>query len=77
MQLTQMQLAEELGVTYETINRWENGHIQPSPLALKQIHFVIDQLNQSSSDPLREGSQLLLNKYFSRKRRESSWGHSL
>lgn len=76
MQLTQTQLAEELGVTYETINRWENGHIQPSPLALKQIRFVIGQLNQSSSAHLRDGSQLLLDKYFSGKQNESKQGHS-
>ncbi len=24
--LTQVQLAEVLGISYETINRWENGH---------------------------------------------------
>nr|WP_088889368.1 helix-turn-helix transcriptional regulator [Leptolyngbya ohadii] len=64
MQLTQTQLAQELGVTYETVNRWENGHIQPSPLALKQIRSAIDQLNQSSSATLRDSSQLLLDKYF-------------
>lgn len=65
MQLTQVQLAAELGVTYETINRWENGHIQPSPLALKQIHFVLERLQQSPLKVLQEGSQVLLNTYFS------------
>jgi putative transcriptional regulator len=33
--LTQEEFATLLGVAYGTINRWENGHMQPSPLALK------------------------------------------
>jgi DNA-binding transcriptional regulator YiaG len=35
--LTQEQFAAKLGVTFPTINRWENGHAHPSPLALRQI----------------------------------------
>ena len=35
--LTQEQFAARLGVTFATINRWENGHVKPSPLALRQI----------------------------------------
>jgi putative transcriptional regulator len=45
--LTQEQLAAELGVAYGTINRWENGHMQPSPLALRQIRLLIDELIQA------------------------------
>jgi putative transcriptional regulator len=62
--LTQVQLAETLGVAYATINRWENGHIQPSPLALKQLRGLIGQLSQSSLETLRAGSQRLLAQYF-------------
>jgi putative transcriptional regulator len=64
MQLTQVQLAEALGVAYETINRWENGHMQPSPLALRQIRGVIRELSLSSSRTIRNGSKALLDKYF-------------
>jgi len=35
--LTQEQLAAKVGVTFSTINRWENGRGKPSPLAMKQI----------------------------------------
>ena len=35
--LTQEQFAAFLGVTYPTINRWENGRTHPSPLAMKLI----------------------------------------
>lgn len=35
--LTQEQLARYLGVNYTTVNRWENGHHEPSPMALRLI----------------------------------------
>ena len=28
--LTQTELAQKLGVSYATVNRWENGHHQPT-----------------------------------------------
>ncbi|NJP08330.1 MAG: helix-turn-helix transcriptional regulator [Leptolyngbyaceae cyanobacterium RU_5_1] len=64
-QLTQVQLAAALGVAYETINRWENRRIQPSPLALMQIRMLVTELSQSSSAVVREGSKQLLAQYFS------------
>ena len=57
--LTQVQLAEVLGVSYETVNRWENGHIQPSPLALKQIQLFVNELSLSSSKEVQDKSKLL------------------
>lgn len=30
LQLTQKQLAEKLGVRYYTVNRWEQGHHEPT-----------------------------------------------
>ncbi len=35
--LTQEQFAAEVGVTWSTVNRWENGRGNPSPLAMRQI----------------------------------------
>lgn len=35
--LTQEQFAAKIGVTFSTVNRWENGKGKPSPLAMKQI----------------------------------------
>ena len=64
-QLTQVQLGESLGVAYETINRWENKRIQPSPLALRQIRTLVVELGQSSSIVVREGSKKLFAQYFS------------
>jgi transcriptional regulator with XRE-family HTH domain len=36
--LTQEQFAAKLGVTYSTVNRWENNKTKPSPLALRRIN---------------------------------------
>lgn len=35
LNLSQEKLAQELGVSYATINRWENGSYNPSHLAKK------------------------------------------
>ena len=35
--LTQAELATRLGVSFATVNRWENGQTKPSPLAWSQI----------------------------------------
>ena len=35
--LTQEQLARALSVTFSTVSRWENGHVQPSPLAWRAM----------------------------------------
>lgn len=46
MQLSQEKFADELGMTFATINRWENGHATPSPLALRQIDTLLHQLGE-------------------------------
>ena len=35
--LSQEDLARELGVSFATVNRWENGQVKPSKLARVQI----------------------------------------
>ncbi|MBD1825699.1 helix-turn-helix transcriptional regulator [Cyanobacteria bacterium FACHB-DQ100] len=62
--LTQEELGRVLGVAYGTINRWENGRMQPSTLALKQIYAVLNEINQSATGEIRERSQQLLDHYF-------------
>jgi putative transcriptional regulator len=63
--LSQEQFATTLGVAFSTINRWENGHIQPSSLALKQVKMMLSELSRSSTVELRQQSQALLDQYFS------------
>lgn len=54
--LTQEKFAARIGVTFPTINRWENGKVKPSPLALKQIEELLLKIGKDGAD--------LLKKYF-------------
>ena len=38
LKLSQKQLASAINVSYWTINRWENGHVIPSNLAVKSFY---------------------------------------
>jgi transcriptional regulator with XRE-family HTH domain len=42
--LTQEQFAAKVGVTYTTVNRWENSKGQPSPLAMLRIEGLQKKL---------------------------------
>jgi len=42
--LTQEKFAARLGVTFPTINRWENDRAKPSPLALEKIENLLRSL---------------------------------
>lgn len=48
--LTQEKMAARLGVTFPTINRWENDRAKPSPLALKQIEDLLVNLGDKGQD---------------------------
>ncbi|WP_416667871.1 helix-turn-helix domain-containing protein [Egbenema bharatensis] len=57
LELTQEQFAAHLGVTFPTVNRWENRRAKPSRLALQSIRGLLEQMGESGQD--------LLTKYFS------------
>ena len=44
--MTQEKFAAKLGVTFTSVNRWENGHAKPSPLAMKQIEDLLRELGK-------------------------------
>ncbi len=48
--LTQEKLAAKLGVAFPTLNRWENARAKPSPLALKQIDALLQELGAQGED---------------------------
>ncbi len=48
--LTQEKLAARLGVTFPTVNRWEQGHTRPSPLAVQKIKELLSSLGSSGTD---------------------------
>jgi putative transcriptional regulator len=54
--LTQEQLAAELGVTFVSINRWENRKTQPSPMALRLMRLMLQEMGDRGAD--------LLDRYF-------------
>lgn len=44
--LTQEQFASRLGVTFPTVNRWENGHSKPSPMAQRLLVEVLKKMGE-------------------------------
>ncbi|MEP0913066.1 helix-turn-helix domain-containing protein [Leptolyngbya sp. GB1-A1] len=56
LRMTQEQLAAELGVTFPTVNRWENRRAKPSRIALQLIQQRLEQMDKPG--------QRLLKKYF-------------
>jgi len=44
--LTQEQFAAKVGVTFSTVNRWENGRGTPSPLATRRIEELREGLDE-------------------------------
>jgi putative transcriptional regulator len=42
--LSQEDLAREIGVSYATVNRWENGRFMPSKMALRQIEAYFHRI---------------------------------
>lgn len=54
--LTQVQFAQVLGVSFQSVNRWERSKTKPLPIVLKQIEAIVRVMGESGSD--------LLAKYF-------------
>ncbi len=52
--LTQEKFAARLGVTFPTINRWENGRVKPSPLAVQQIEELLKAMGERGLSLHRE-----------------------
>ena len=41
--LSQEELAQRLGVSFTSVNRWENGQTKPSKLARRQIDLLMQE----------------------------------
>lgn len=50
LKLSQEDLAHELGVSFATINRWENGNYNPSRLARKAFENYCEEKNIKEED---------------------------
>ena len=64
--LTQEQLAREVGVTFSTVNAWENGRHRPIPALLAVLRRLIGsgetpkapaRQNRGSARPTRRGQR--------------------
>lgn len=54
LKLSQEKFASQLGVSFTSLNRWENHKTMPSALALQIINSHLQKLGDKSSDLLKE-----------------------
>ena len=58
--MTQEQFAKEVGVTFSTINQWENGRRQPQPFLLKHLldldRSLMERYKPARAPKLQRGS---------------------
>ena len=52
--LSQVKFAAKLGVSFPTINRWENGHARPSSLAMLRIEELVRSMGNNGDDLLKQ-----------------------
>jgi DNA-binding transcriptional regulator YiaG len=50
--LTQVQFAQALEVSFQSVNRWEQGKTKPLPIVLKQIEVMVKGMGDRGSDLL-------------------------
>lgn len=48
--LSQAKFAVRLGVSFQSVNRWENGRTKPLPIALRQIEYLLHQMSDPGKD---------------------------
>jgi transcriptional regulator with XRE-family HTH domain len=51
--LTQEQFARKVGITYSTVNHWENGKRVPLPFLLKRLIEMKEELDSRDTEPHR------------------------
>jgi len=57
LELSQVKFAKKLGVSFQSVNSWENRRTKPLLIALKQSELLLHQMGDRGKD--------LLVKYFS------------
>ncbi|MBN2565593.1 MAG: helix-turn-helix transcriptional regulator [Candidatus Eisenbacteria bacterium] len=55
MGLTQEQFAREVGVTFSTVNQWENGRRRPQPYLLRRLLDIEASLERESARETKQG----------------------
>lgn len=62
MGLTQEQFAAKLGVSFPTVNRWENQKAKPSPLAIQKLQKLFSNYKRKDrlkSNNMKEKNELI------------------
>ncbi|WP_313929937.1 helix-turn-helix domain-containing protein [Microcoleus sp. FACHB-SPT15] len=52
--LTQLQFAKTLGVSFQSVNRWERCKTKPLPIVLKQIEVMVKEMGARGEDLLEQ-----------------------
>ncbi len=52
--LTQVQFAQALGVSFQSVNRWERSKTKPLPIVLKHIEVMVQEMGESGTDLLKQ-----------------------
>ncbi|MEP0835185.1 helix-turn-helix domain-containing protein [Microcoleus sp. AS-A8] len=47
--LTQLQFAQSLGVSFQSVNRWERGKTKPLPIVLKLLEMIVKEMGDRSN----------------------------
>jgi transcriptional regulator with XRE-family HTH domain len=54
--LTQEQFAQKVGVTYGSVNHWENGKRRPQPFLVRRLLEIKEELDEQNAKPPRKKS---------------------
>ena len=54
LSLTQEQFAQKVGVTYSTVNHWENGKRTPHPYLIQRLLEIKKELPEGKGKELKE-----------------------
>jgi len=54
--LTQEQFAQKVGVTFGSVNRWENGKRRPQPFLVRRLLEIKEELDAESKVPPKRKS---------------------
>jgi putative transcriptional regulator len=52
--LTQTELAAKIGVSYYSVNRWENQKTMPVALAVKRVEAILQEMGDRGTDLLEQ-----------------------
>ena len=52
---SQEDLARMIGISYATVNRWENGHSQPNKAAQLRLYDICKERNIDLEDIIQQG----------------------